>query len=535
MVDAGVEKLKDARDILSAFLISAEKEADIDFRLQGLIETGSTLIDSETVNNPEAKTMFRRILASRNVGSTLRTMNELNILGRFIPEFGRLVAFFQHNVYHYFTADEHTLIAIAKAESLREDSGVLHEVFRNIRRKDILYAAILLHDIAKPRSVADHEVIGVEMAEAILNRIGMQDAVPLVSFLVRNHLIMEQVAFRRNIHDPKTIGEFAARFSNAEQLDYLYVLTYADLSSVNMTVWTDWKASILRDLYLMTSEVLRRNLTGTEIEQLHASRRDAAMTQVVDRLSGTLPADQVRRHLQGIQNDAYISLFTDEEITRHIREGAGREGGTLCRQADGYTEITVIGRDAPFVLSRCCAVLAANDANIFDATIFTRDDGVIIDRFRVSDSGTHAQLEEQTCRKISDDMRKVLRGELGVETLFEAHKRKWKRRQGKPVNPSTRTDVVFEESPDFTIIDVYAPDSVGFLYRITETISRLGLDIHFARIATRIDGVVDAFYVRDKKGKPVSGEERQEEIRTGLLETIKEISDEQLSSASRHG
>jgi [protein-PII] uridylyltransferase len=532
-VSPSVRELTDAKEIFSAFLIAAEEDAEIDFRLQGLIEAGSGRVNAETASDPEVATMFRKILASRNVGYTLRTMNELNVLGRFIPEFGQLVAFFQHNVYHYFTADEHTLIAVGKAEDLRETPGVLHDVFRNVRRKDILYAAILLHDIAKPRSVADHEVMGVDMAAAILTRLGMTDAIPLVSFLVRNHLLMEQVAFRRNIHDPATISEFAARFSSPEQLDFLYLLTYADLSSVNMTVWTDWKASILRDLYVMTSEVLRRNLRGGEIEKLHATRREAAMNHVVDRVSGTIPPEDVRKHLEGIGNEAYISLFSDEEIIRHIRDGGGQEGvSTLFRQAEGHTEITVIGKDAPFVLSHCCAVLSANDADIFDASIFTRNDGVIFDRFRVSDATTHAHLDERTCRKIGDDMRKVLLGELGVATLFDAHKRKWKRRQGKPHNPSTRVDVVFEESPGFTIIDVYAPDTVGFLYRITETISRLGLDIHFAKIATRIDGVVDAFYVRGKDGKPV-GPGAQEEIRTALLRTIREVADERLDHETR--
>ncbi len=527
-----VQRFADVRELFSAFLAAAERDAEMDFRLQGLIEAGSGLVTSETVSIPEVATMFRRILGSRNVGYTLRAMSELNVLGRLIPEFGDLVSFFQHNVYHYFTADEHTMIAVAKAEGLREESGILHEVFRNIRRKDVLYMAILLHDIAKPRSVADHEVLGVDMAAGILTRLGMSDAIPLVSFLIRNHLVMEQIAFRRNIHDPQTIREFASRFSNPEQLDHLYLLTYADLSSVNMTVWTDWKASILRDLYMLTTEVLQRKLKGSEITQLHESRREASISQVVDRLSKTIPQEEVRAHLDGIGNDAYVALFSEEEIARHIREGSGKNSvPVLFRQAEGHTEVTVIGPDAPFVLSCCCAVFAANDATIFDANIFTRDDGVIIDRFRVSDASTHAHLDQEVCRKISEDMRNVLQGKIAVKTLFAAHKRKWKRRQEKPANPSTRIDIVFEENPRFTIIDVYAPDSVGFLYRITEAISHLGINIHFAKIATRIDGVVDAFYVQDKSGSLINDPVRRDEIRASLLKTIKEVTEEQLSEA----
>jgi [protein-PII] uridylyltransferase len=525
-------RITDAGQVFEAFLHVAENDADLDFRLRAMIEESGGLVTAESGSVPELATMFRRILASRRAGFTLRLMNELGILGRYIPEFGDLVAFFQHNVYHYFTADEHTLIAIMNVERLREEGGIMREVFRNLPRKDLLYMAILLHDIAKPHGVADHEIRGVEMARTILRRLGMQDLEPDVAFLVRNHLVMEQVAFRRNIHDPQTIKEFAALFDRREQLDYLYLLTYADLSAVNINVWTDWKASMLRDLYLHTLEVVRRKLSGAEVDRYHASKREVAIAEVVDRLEGQVPREIVESHLSSIGSDAYAAVFTDEEIAAHIR--AAREGGavaTLFKHASGHTEVTVVGRDAPFVLSHCCAVLAANDANIFDANIFTRDDGVIIDRFRVSDATTGRRLEQRVCGKITADLQEVTAGRLDVKHLFAAHRRRWKRKGGRPANPSTRIDVEFEDNPRFTIIDVYAPDSVGFLFRVTETMSRLGLDIHFAKIATRLDGVVDAFYVLDREGNPITGPSQRGEIRAELLRTVKLSAEESLESS----
>ncbi|MBI4536207.1 MAG: HD domain-containing protein, partial [Ignavibacteriae bacterium] len=439
-------------------------------------------------------------------------------------------AFFQHNVYHYFTADEHTLIAIANAERLREQQGVLREVFRNLRRKDVLYLAILLHDIAKPRGVADHEVTGVAMARDILDRLGMLESFPDIAFLVRNHLIMEQIAFRRNIHDPETIKEFAARFERPEQLDYLYLLTYADLSAVNINVWTDWKSSLLQELYQLTSEVLRRNLVGAQIEEYHQSKHEAAVGGLVDRLSVSFPREEVHRHLNGIQNESYVSLFTEHEISQHIHKSSSAEPvSTLFKHQEGYTEITVIAQDAPFALSKFCAVLAANDANIFDANIFTRDDGIIIDRFRVSDAMSRQQLDQRVCTKIAQDLNEVMEGRLNVQHLFDAHRRKWKRRSRLPVNPNIRTAVEFEDNPRFTIIDVYAPDSLGFLYRVTETISRLGLDIYFAKIATRVDGIVDAFYTLSRTGNTVTDPEQRETIRLEILNTIRLLAEQQLA------
>jgi [protein-PII] uridylyltransferase len=525
----GVERLAEAKQIFEAFVYTAEHDVDIDFRLYGIIERSVDLLTDDQQASPEIASMVRRILGSRNVARTLRAMNEVNVLGRYIPEFGELIAFFQHNVYHYFTADEHTLIAVANAERLREQQGVLHEVFRNLRRKDVLFMSILLHDIAKPRGVADHEIAGVEMAKAILHRLGMDDAIPDVSFLIRNHLVMEQIAFRRDIQDPGTIREFAARFEQPAQLDYLYLLTYADLSALNVNVWTEWKASMLEDLYQRTSEVLRRNLRGEQIDEFHQSRRSATIADIVEKLSVTIPREDVERHIRGIPSDSYIAVFADHEIAQHIQVSDTRPlVSTMFNHTEGYTEATVIARDAPFALSRFCAVLSANDANIFDANIFTREDGIIIDRFRVSDATTRHQLDQRVCAKITEDLNQVMEGKLDIEHLFQAHKRKWKRRPKPPMNPNIRTDVQFEDNPRYTIIDVYAPDSVGVLYRITETISTLGLDIYFAKIATRVDGIVDAFYILDRSGKPVTDQSRREHIRAEILNTVKALAEQRL-------
>jgi [protein-PII] uridylyltransferase len=529
-VSPEIVRFESPEQILQAFVHAAENDAELDFRLQSVIERSLDSITQDRWQAVDLAVLLRRILGSKRVGYSLRTMNELDVLGRFIPEFEELVSFFQHNVYHYYTADEHTLIAISRAESLREETGVLHEVFRNLKRKDVLYLAILLHDIAKPVGVAEHEIVGVAIAERILRRLDMEDVVPMVTFLIRHHLVMEQVAFRRDIHDPQTIKEFASRFERPEQLDYLFLLTYADLSAVNINVWTEWKASMLRDLYLSTSEILRRNLTGAQVDEFHQFKREAAVSEAVGRLSKLIPREQVENHLLGIQSESYVSLFSDQEIARHIERAVTPEPITaLFRQLEGYTDVTIIGRDAPFVLSRCCAVLSANDANIFDANIFTRDDGVIIDRFRVSDTTTRRHLEKPVCEKISEDLQQVMEGTLDIDHLLEAHKRKWKRKPRIPVNPNVRTDVEFEDNPRFTIIDVYALDSVGFLYRVTETMSNLGLDIHFAKIATRGDGVVDAFYVLDNKGQPITDPAQRDRIRNELLETIRRLSEEQLA------
>jgi [protein-PII] uridylyltransferase len=532
-IDPSVAALGSAAQIFEAFTLAAEHETPPDLRLRGLLERSAEVLHEEDADSPGLSSYFRRILRTHRVAETLHEMNDADVLPRYIPEFGALVAFFQHNVYHYYTADEHTLIAIANAENLREKQGILREVFRNLPRKDILYAAILLHDIAKPRGVADHEITGVSMSATIMNRLGMPDAAPDVGFLVRHHLAMEQTAFRRNVHDPDTLREFASRFERPELLDYLYVLTYADLSALNASVWTEWKAAMLQELYQRTAEVLRRKLTGVEIDEFHRGITDEAAENVVEFLSRSIPPERVRRHIAGVGDASYVALFSEEEIEQHILKGGNSEPvSALFARAGGHTEITVIARDAPFALSKFCAVLSVNDADIFDANVFTRDDGLIIDRFRVTDSGTKQGLEQRRCEKIAGDLRLVMEGALDIENLFREHDKKWKRRPKLPTNPSVTTDVRFEENPRYTIIDVYAPDSVGFLYRLTETMSELGLDIRFAKIATRVDGIVDAFYTLDRSGKQITDPATRERIRERILSTIQRLAGERLDRTS---
>ena len=525
-IDPSVVRFQVAGEVLEAFVHAAEREVEPDSRLCRLLEQGLGLFTGETRSSPELAGQFHRILLSRRVGATLQSMNDLGVLGAYLPEFGDLKAFYQHSVYHYYTADEHTLIALIRAEQLREQEGILHDVFQSLRRKDVLYLAILLHDVGKPRGVADHEITGAAMTEEVLRRLGMEEALPAVTFLVRHHLLMEQTAFRRNIHDSTTAREFAALVGSHELLDALYLLTYADLSAVNSSVWTTWKASLLRELYLRASGLVRG--VDEDFDAADRARYDEKVRQLEEYLGSLHPREDVRRHLAGISNRPYVSLFSDEEISRHIEAGKSADPlTTLITDRDGYSEVTVVARDAPFLLSRCCAVLSANDANIFDATVMTREDGVIFDRFRVTGVGTGRTLDRAVQEKIASDMQQVLAGSLDIGQLFQAHRRRWRRRARAAA--SGKHDVRLEEGGAYTIIDVYAADSVGLLYRLTDAISRCGLDIHFAKIATRGDGVADAFYVRDREGRSVDDPTLCQRVRSDLLEVLAAVASEELS------
>ena len=519
-------------EVIRAFYWCGARSLTLGHSLQGTLASvgrSSTLFRQ---NGVAASDAFLDILRLKsNVASTLMMMNDFDVLGKYIPEWGELVAFFQHSVYHYYTADAHTLIAIEHAEQLVNGKSILGDAYRHLEKKEALYLAILLHDIEKPRGISDHEVRGAETAATILTRLQYRDDAGDIAFLIRNHLAMEQIAFRRNIGDPKTVAEFAEMFQRPEQLDLLFVMTYCDLSAVNKGVWTTWKEMLLQELYLHTREVLERKLPFKEAVSFQQAQHQEAVRHIIQNMSGEHPREEVEHHVSSIHNEAYIKIFSVDDIAGHIahirRMGAV---SSIINDEESHSAVTAITHDAPFVLSNLCGVLTANDANIFDAQIFTRDDGIVIDRFRVVNVSTKARLLAEQAKKIEQDLVDVMEGSVTLEHLFERHHRRWKRRPRPLYHPNIRIDVVFEDAQDFTIIDVYAPDTVGFLYKVTRTFSKLGLNIHFAKIATRGDGIVDSFYVLDVDNKPIGTDARKLEVKEKILHRIYQLINIQLST-----
>jgi len=477
----------------------------------------------------EAAGVFRSILRSeRNVAFTLKSMNELGVLGRYLPEFGRLIGFFQHNVYHYYTADEHTLAALENLERVAETDAELGVLLTEVKRRDALYLGVIFHDIAKPISIGRHEILGVDVAEEALSRIGFNDLTEDVGFLVRNHLKMEQVAFRRNIGDPETVFAFTRIFSGEEQLKMLYLLTYADLSAVNPGVWTKWKGQLLHELYRKSFRIIAESLDAEAVKSLHDEQREQRERAIV----GKLTEDRTlifKKHFGAIKNDLYTVVFEDSEIINHVEAIESKFDLVSLRfnQNEGYTDVTIIAHDAPFQLARFCACLSANDANIVDANIFTRDDGIIIDRFKVFDNITGHNMTEAQLAKLETDLRGVLGGETEPGVLFERHRVRWQRKLKNEINPNIKVAVQSSETSEFTLVEVFAPDSLGFLYRVTSVISSAGMSIHFAKIATRVDGIVDTFYVLRNDGTKPSQSEI-DHVRSEILRIIQDSIESEL-------
>lgn len=439
--------------------------------------------------------LFDAILRSpRHVARTLRALHECGVLGRVLPDFAALHHFFQHNIYHYYTADEHTLNTIEAAEALTDDTSVFGSAYRSIKDTSVLYYALLFHDIAKPRDVARHEMLGAETARSELYRLGRADIADDVEFLVRQHLRLEQVAFRRNIRDASILAEMRELVGTVERLRLLFVLTYADMSALNPTVFTEWKKDLLAELFRNLEDSLLVPGDGQRETDASASNTGASVIS--------------RRRIDAAVED--------------VREGEPMRVFTEQRRA--HTDAVILCMDRPNVLAQLSAAILGADANIVDASIETRRD-VVIDRFRLVDIVSGSCLSNEQVQRLRDMVLAVCTLRMPAEDVYQRSRRKWQRRLRRLLRSDLPVEVKYidqegSEQGTSTIIEVYTPDTFGLLYTVAHAISSFGLNIVFAKIATRVDGVVDSFYVQEPSGQAFVDAHRRELLRKVLLQDI---------------
>lgn len=511
------DRILDISDIMRAFYYRCLNDARFEQNLRSLIIESIHLIEETKPLEATSSVFFREMLKlPAHVGKTLLAMNEFGFLDILLPEFRNLNGFFQPGVYHCYTADEHTLIALENVENLLNEDNHMARIFKALQAKDVLYLSILLHDIGKPISVSGHEIIGAEIANSIMQSLGYgQNEIMLVQFLVRFHLEMEQIAFRRDLNDPATLDNFISIFPSSKSLDYLYLLSYADLSAVNTHVWTQWKADLLQELYSKSKSMLHDQISG---EELITEKSNELFNE-----KGYSNSEAMVEHLDQVDDISYLFHFSIDEINQHIMEiEKGSKVSVFFKENDSFTNITVVTKDSSSLLAKLCGAIAIKDLNIHDAKIFTRKDGIVIDSFNVSDFRTQNFVNEKNYPAIEKAITKTLAGQLNIEKEFEKVKSRWKRIINTDPITQGSIEIDFEEHNKFTIIDIYAPDKIGLLYTITHKMAELGLTVAFAKISTKVDGVLDAFYIQKNNGEKLRKSEYGF-IRSELEDEIKKI------------
>lgn len=484
------------------------------------------LIGQSLRSDPEANKLFLDLITSKNAPEVvLRLMNEAGVLGRFVPDFGRIVAMMQFNMYHHYTVDEHLIRSVGvlteiEAGHLGNEHPLAHQIIGTIRNRRALYVAVFLHDVAKGRP-EDHSEAGAVIARKLGPRFGLSDAeTETVAWLIEYHLLMSNTAQSRDLSDPATIKSFADVVQTMERLKLLLVLTIADIKAVGPGVWTGWKGQLLRTLYYET-EVL---LGGGAADVARSERVRLAQEELRAKLPDWPDAEfeaYVARH-----TPAYW-LKTDEarrvKQARFVRdsEKAGRTVTTAYEtdQFRGVTELTVMSPDHPRLLAIITGACAAAGGNIVDAQIFTTTDGIALDTIVVSRAFDRDEDELRRAERVAKGIERALKGEVKIADLVDNKRPSKTAPKAFHVPPEVTIDNSLSSRQ--TVIEVSGLDRPGLLYDLTTALGKLNLNIASAHIVTFGEKAVDVFYVTDLTGTKVTHAGRQATIQRALLEVFK--------------
>jgi [protein-PII] uridylyltransferase len=515
----------DPVNFLRLFHTAQEHDLDIHPAALRLITQQLGLIDNALRENPEANRLFLEMLTSKKEPAiTLTRLNEAGVFGRFVPDFGRVVALMQHDMYHVYTVDEHTIRAIGLLSEIetgqrKADHPLASEIVHKVSSRRVLYVAVFLHDIAKGRG-GDHSEIGEEIAHYLGPRFGLTpEETENVAWLVLHHLDMSKTAQKRDIDDPKTIADFAAFVQSPERLKLLLVLTVADMRATSPKVWNNWKASLLRELYYRTEEVLAGAPTGANV----AARVDRAKEQLVARLKHWT-VSEIEQHLSRGYAAYWLSEDTDTQF-RHAEmvRRATRSGEQIAVEARhdakrSVTEVTVYTPDHAGLFSQIAGAMALTRANIVDARIFTLTNGWALDTFYVQDPEGRPFADEASLERLKTRIAAALSGTIKLNRELAGRESLPKRAHVFQVPPRVFIDNA--ASRFATVIEVNGRDRPGLLYDVTRALTECGLQITSAKVSTFGERVVDVFYVKDVFGMKVEHERKQEQVKARLLEVL---------------
>ena len=506
--------------LLELFALAARERLEVHPSAMRAATRDARLIDAKVRDDRRANALFMEALSDLNAPDTvLRWMNEAGVFGRFVPDFGRVVAQMQFDMYHHYTVDEHSiraigLLAAIERGELARDHPLSTALFRQIASRRTLYVAVLLHDIAKGRG-GDHSVIGAEIALKLGPRFGLDAAeTETVSWLVRYHLLMSATAFKRDLADPKTIEDFVHQVQSPERLRLLLILTVVDIRAVGPGVWSEWKRVLLRTLFDAAEERLRLGHKQRGRSELIAARQKELAKEL-----GWKPAI-ARAYAKRLPDAYWLAELIEWQVAnaRQVATAEARIGDSVPsvvaeNDADSNaTRISVFTPDREGLFFRICAGLAAAGANIIDARVHTTRDGMALDNLLVLDSQGRAYSDRRLRGRLVRSVEAALNS--AQPPRLPAGERSGSRAAAFRIAPSV---VIAERaSSRTTVVEVNALDRVALLAALARAIHDSGHRIHSAHIATYGERAVDVFYLTRPDGKKLTADETAE-LRAALL------------------
>ncbi len=525
---------QDPYRMMRVFQHAQQRHLRLSPELQQLIRRRLPLVGRTFQYSRAARETFQAILSRKGeVGRVLRMMHWVDFLGRYIPEFGDLTCLVQHEFFHRYTADEHTLVCIEKLDSLIDTENVKLKDYRILFQKledpYALYLALLLHDTGKATGARYHAEASALYAQRVAARLQLNsERRKTLILLVDNHMTLSDVAQRRNLDDPATIQEFAEVVKSQANLDALMLLTLADGQGTGDENWSDWKESLVWQLYRSTTQYLEDE---TSFFRQRRIEREELRKQVTVLLPGDFE-EEVEAHFQYMP-DYYFQTNPAEEIAAHVRlfrgflerEAKGLENALapvvkwVPHEDQGHTEVWICTWDRTALLTKIAGSISVAHLNILSADIFTRGDSMALDFFRVCDTNFQAVTDQRDIQAVE----KMLKQALAQEDFdFRPLLQKAKRRPGfhlsQELDFPTRISIDNGAHPVYTVVDIQTPDRLGLLYYLLRAFADTRVNIVLSRITTEKGAAIDSFYVTDREGRKVRDAEQIMEIQRALQE-----------------
>jgi [protein-PII] uridylyltransferase len=506
--------------------------------LAQLIRNQITLVDREFLADEHVRETFLTILNQRgNVAPILRAMHEVDLLGKYVPEFGKLTCLVQHEFYHQYAADEHTLVCLEQLDRIWEANAAPYQryapLFQSVEQPFVLYLALLLHDTGKSEGHGKHATVSSQLALRVAKRLQLDGTTThTLRAVIEHHLLMASLSQRRDLSDPSVIRQFARQMQQPEILNLLMLLTFADAQATSDKLWNGFKDSLLWELHTRTLPLLTG---GTEFVRAEEKQRELLMEEVSNLKPGVADKEELHAHFATLP-PRYFQIHAAAEIHEDLRlahqfmhrqvvdeENLLVPGVFWRNEPDrGYSAVKVCTWDRAGLFSKIAGSLSATGLTILSAQIFTRTDAVVLDTFFVADarSGTLADPEQRG--KFEETLAAVLSGEAVDLTALIARQKISRPLYQAYVGERILTQVVFdnEASDTRTLLEVETEDRIGLLYTIAQTLTELQLDISTARICTEKGAAIDSFYLHELGGGKILSLERQHAIERRLRHAI---------------
>jgi [protein-PII] uridylyltransferase len=517
--------------LMHSFEESARLRLPLSLEAKRLVREFSHLVDNAYRSDPKMVSAFENILVAP--AATFNVLGEMLLTGflsQFIPEFARLENRIQYDEYHLYPVGRHSLQAVQTLKEFAIDKAdeapaLYNRVYRELHRKKLLLWAVLLHDIGKGDVETGHAGRGEVIAREIMARHGYsQKDIDLVAYLVHDHLFLIETATRRDIQDEETAIFCARRIKTAQRLKMLYLLTVADSMATGPAAWSDWTANLLRELFLKTLNVIENGELASAAAIAIVDRKREQVTRLAK--EGT-PGVDCERLLEAM-SPRYLLLTPASDIFEHVAlfeslSAPAEFVWNVAPSADGSTRtVTICAVDRPGLISKMAGVFTLNSINILDVQVFTWKNQVALDIFTVTPP-PDAIFEKEKWQKTRAQLSAALAGELELGAALEKRLSVKKQTGPKGLIRPHSVKVDNNTSSFFTIVEVYTYDFPGLLYAVTDALFRCGLDIWVAKIATKVDQVVDVFYVRDENGQKVDAPEEVRRIENAILERLPDL------------